>query len=196
MSAILKKSMRDSLKQKRAVLYERHPDAGEKAANHFFTFFNFPPQTIFGLYWPMASEIDPRPLLYRLSSMSYICTLPRVTPEGLVFHQWEPALELEKGTFGLQEPPPTSPVLEPDIVIIPLLGFDRRGHRIGYGKGHYDYYLQSHQGTFIGLAFAGQEVDRVPHETHDICLGYIVTEEGVIPCSSPQSPQTAKVSQD
>jgi len=180
MSAVIKSSMRESLKELRSQLFGRHPNAGEKVADQFFSFFNFKPKSIIGVYWPLGSELDSRPLLHRLYNQGYTCALPRVTEEGLVFHPWEPSLQLEKGNFGIQVPSLSTPILEPEVVIVPLLGFDRAGHRIGYGKGHYDKYLHNHEGIFIGIGFAGQEVDRVPHELHDIPLHFIVTEEGVI----------------
>jgi 5-formyltetrahydrofolate cyclo-ligase len=180
MSAHIKKSMRDALKAQRVHLAERLTHAGESASEHFFSFFNFEPQTSFGIYWPMLTELDTRPLLHQLYGLGYTCALPCIIDEGLEFHEWEPGLNLTKWDFGIMQPPLTTPIVNPDVVIVPLLAFDRKGHRIGYGKGHFDKFLHSHTGTFIGFGFAGQEIEAVPHESHDIPLHYIVTEEGVI----------------
>jgi 5-formyltetrahydrofolate cyclo-ligase len=182
MSAEIKKSMRESLKEKRAELCKLHPEAADQAAHNFLNFFDFDPGTIIGVYWAMENELDTRPLLHGLSNMGCVCALPRVTDQGLVFHLWTPDLELESGNFGLSEPPMSSPVLEPQVLVVPLLGFDRGGHRIGYGKGHYDQYLHTHKGIFVGYGFAGQEVTEMPYEPHDIPMKYIVTETGVIIC--------------
>ena len=174
--------MRETLKEKRAELCKLHPQAGEKAAHNFLNFFDFEPGTIIGVYWAVKNELDTRPLLTHLFNKGYVCALPRVTDEGLTFHLWTPTLHLETGNFGLSEPPQSSPVLEPDVLVVPLLGFDRGGHRVGYGKGHYDRYLHSHNGVFIGYGFSGQEVTKTPFESHDIPMKFIVTESGVIIC--------------
>lgn len=174
--------MRVILKEKRAELYGLNPDAGEKAAQNFLNFFNFDPGTKIGVYSPMENELDTTPLLNHLFDKGYVCALPRVMSGELVFHAWEPSAVLEKGDFGISAPPASSPLIEPDVVVVPLLGFDRRGHRIGYGKGHFDKYLHTHTGTFIGYGFSGQEVKESPSEPHDIPMHYIVTEAEVIMC--------------
>lgn len=182
MSSILKKSLREALKEKRKDLFERDPQASQKAAQEFLSYFEYSLETKIGFYWPKSHELDPRPLMHILSENGYECCLPRVAGKGLIFHLWNPALKLQPSEIGIDEPPASSPVLEPDVVLIPLLGFDRSGHRIGYGKGHFDYYLENHKGVFIGFGFAGQEIEKVPFEGHDIRLHYIVTEKEVIPC--------------
>jgi 5-formyltetrahydrofolate cyclo-ligase len=65
-------------------------------------------------------------------------------------------------------------------VIVPLLAFDRRGHRLGYGKGYYDRLLAASQATTIGVGFAAQEIDALPAQAYDIALDYVITEHEVI----------------
>lgn len=129
-------------------------------------------------YWPIRSEADPRPAVARLG---HALCLPAVTADGLTFRCWTEGDALTIGTFGLSEPSPNAELVTPTTLIIPLAAFDRRGHRIGYGKGFYDRALARlpHART-IGLAFATQEIESVPEEAHDRALDYVVTEREII----------------
>lgn len=136
------------------------------------------PQGPLAFYWPIRSEADPRPAVARVACP--LC-LPVVTADGLAFRRWMAGDALTIGSFGLSEPGPEAALVTPTTLIIPLAAFDRRGHRIGYGKGFYDRALASlpHART-IGLAFATQEIDLVPDEAHDRALDYVVTEREII----------------
>jgi 5-formyltetrahydrofolate cyclo-ligase len=136
-------------------------------------------------YWPIRSEADPRPLLQRAAAAGARLALPVTTPDGLDFRLWNTDEPLVPAGFGTEGPPPTAPRAEPDRIIMPLAAFDRRGHRIGYGQGHYDRAIAAAHAAgrrplLIGLAFAVQEVEKVPFEPHDIPLDFIVTEEELI----------------
>lgn len=136
------------------------------------------PQGPLALYWPIRSEADPRPAATHLARP--LC-LPAVTPDGLIFRHWAEGAPLEAGPFGLSEPQPNAAPLTPSSLIVPLAAFDRRGHRIGYGKGFYDRALAALPGALaIGLAFATQEIDHVPNEAHDRALDFVVTEREII----------------
>jgi 5-formyltetrahydrofolate cyclo-ligase len=140
-----------------------------------------PEGTVVAGYWPMRSEVDPRPILEELAARGFQTCLPAVTPEGLVFRQWTPYEPLVPGGFGTLVPGADKAVLVPAILIVPLAAFDRHGYRIGYGKGHYDRALaQLGVTTTIGTAYAAQEVDAVPAEAHDVQLDMIVTSDRVI----------------
>lgn len=147
--------------------------------------FDKPGQVVSG-YWPIRSEADPRPLLAQARIAGASIALPiLLDAETLRFRRWEPDAALEPAGFGTLGPAADAPFIVPDIVILPLSAFDRRGHRIGYGKGHYDravaHLLASGaQPLLVGLAFAVQEVDKVPFEPHDIPLDYILTEDELI----------------
>ncbi|MBP9691853.1 MAG: 5-formyltetrahydrofolate cyclo-ligase [Alphaproteobacteria bacterium] len=185
MPAFQKKMMRTLMKEKRAVLYQQNPKAGELIAHFFFDGFDLQQKRIIGGYWPIGSELDLTPVLRTLIEREFICALPRITPEGLIFHQWTPLTPLEKGMFHVSEPPRSTPILCPEIIFVPLLAFDKEGHRLGYGQGHYDRYLHQHKALTIGIGFKGQEVERIPRQSHDFSLDYILTEEGLIypsPC--------------
>ena len=93
---------------------------------------------------------------------------------------WSPDDRLLLGPLGILEPSPAAAELVPDIMLVPLAAFDRLGHRIGYGAGHYDYTLAHLRKmkaiTAIGLAFAAQEIPAVPALSHDVALDYVLTE--------------------
>lgn len=179
MPASQKKIMRLMMKERRAMLFQQHPAAGEHIATLFFDTFALPFQTVIGGYWPIGSEMNLRPLLYKLIEKDFKCALPCITPEGLLFRLWRPLTPLENGDFGISEPPITAPIVSPDILFVPLLAFDKDGHRLGYGQGHYDHYLHHHKSITIGIGFKGQEVDEIPRQPHDFALDYILTEEEI-----------------
>lgn len=138
-----------------------------------------------GAFWPIRSEIDPRPLIERLFARGQRVALPKVTKQGLVFREWRAGEDLVKGGFGLSEPRDDLPPLDPTALIVPLAAFDRAGQRIGYGAGYYDQAIErlSKNGPVltVGIAFSVQEIAEVPAEPHDRPLDHLVTEEGPVP---------------
>ncbi|MFO1184674.1 MAG: 5-formyltetrahydrofolate cyclo-ligase [Bauldia sp.] len=136
-------------------------------------------------YWPIRSEIDPRPLLAALPAPQAIA-LPAVEDGRLVFRRHGDPEQLVRGGFGVYAPPQSAPLIVPDILLVPLAAFDRRGGRLGYGRGYYDAYLaarrqRGERPPAIGLAFACQEAAAVPLEAHDQRLDWILTEREAIP---------------
>ncbi|KQP75100.1 5-formyltetrahydrofolate cyclo-ligase [Methylobacterium sp. Leaf113] len=140
---------------------------------------------IVGAFWPIRSEVDPRPLARLLFARGQRIALPKVTPAGLVFREWREGEALVAGRFGLSEPHDDLPPLDPTALIVPLAAYDRRGHRVGYGRGYYDQAIErlSRNGPVltIGIAFSVQAVDEVPAEPHDQPLDHLVTEAGAVP---------------
>jgi 5-formyltetrahydrofolate cyclo-ligase len=100
-----------------------------------------------------------------------------------VFRRWRPGAPLEAAPFGLSHPPAEAGTVDPDVLLVPLAAFDRRGHRIGYGRGYYDRALARLDARgrrrAIGVAFSVQEVDAVPDEPHDRRLDAVLTEAGL-----------------
>jgi 5-formyltetrahydrofolate cyclo-ligase len=137
---------------------------------------------IVSAYSPIRSEIDPGPLMRTLAALGAQLALPAVMARGksLAFRVWSPDDRLMLGPLGILEPSPAAAELVPDIMLVPLAAFDRSGHRIGYGAGHYDYTLAHLRKlkaiTAIGLAFAAQEIEEVPALSHDVALDYVLTE--------------------
>ena len=142
--------------------------------------------TVVAGYWPLGDEIDPRPLMAALAKTGCVLALPVVMgrEEVLVFRAWTPGGELEAGGHGTRHPLAQAAVLRPRVVLTPLLAFDRKGFRLGYGGGYYDRTLAELRRTgevsAIGLGFAAQEVAALPSEPWDQTLDMILTECGVI----------------
>lgn len=140
-------------------------------------------RTIAG-YLPIGSEADPRRVMAVLAHDNRIC-VPVVTGRGapLRFREWWPGCALEAGPFGVSVPVEGGWRV-PDVVIVPLVGFDARGRRLGYGGGHYDRTLAGMGGAdVVGLAFEAQRVDAVPAEATDVTLPWVVTEAGAFASS-------------
>jgi 5-formyltetrahydrofolate cyclo-ligase len=141
------------------------------------------PGAIVSGYSPIRGEIDPAPLMKNLASQGVQLALPAVTARGksLVFRAWSANDRLMLGSLGILEPSPAAAELVPDIMLVPLAAFDRAGHRIGYGAGHYDVTLahlrKAKAIVGIGLAFAVQEIKNVPMQPHDVALDYVLTEK-------------------
>ena len=178
--------LRTALKERREELAARDPDAGETLADKFpMKLFERYGPTV-ALYLPIGSEIDPKPLMGKLVAAGAKLALPCVQEDGSkVYRAYTRGDMLEQRPFGLLEPNPEVLEVHPTLVITPLLGFDRNGNRLGYGKGHYDRALTRlrDQGrVFVcGLAYFGQEVEEVPAEPHDVPLDWVMTERGSIP---------------
>ena len=147
-----------------------------------------PPQgAIIAGYWPMGDEMDPRPLMLALASRGHAMALPVTPPRGqpLAFRAWAPGTALRAGPMGTSEPV-AGAELRPDVLLVPLLAFDRAGRRLGYGGGYYDRTLAALPGAkAIGIAYAGQEMAEVPAGPQDMRLPLIATEAGVIICGDP-----------
>ena len=132
-------------------------------------------------YWPMRGEIDVRPLLLALLGRGHLVVLPETGSRGeaLVFRRWRPGVAMVPGRHGTAAP--AGPVGVPDVVLVPLVGFDARCHRLGYGGGYYDRTLAGLPGArTIGCGYASQQVDAVPAMPHDVALDAVATERGVL----------------
>lgn len=134
-------------------------------------------------FWPMRSEIDPRPAMALAARRGPVC-LPVTHGKGpLTFRAWAPGMVLARDGFGT-EFPREGPDMRPETLVVPLLAFDRRCHRLGYGAGHYDRTLAALRGegavTAIGFAYSAQEVAHLPDEPWDVPLEAVVTEAETI----------------
>jgi 5-formyltetrahydrofolate cyclo-ligase len=140
-----------------------------------------PPGAVVAGFWPMGQEIDIRPLLHALYERGHHIVLP-VTPklgEPLRFRLWRPGDVLVREKFGTMRP--TGEERVPTFLLVPLLAFDRSGHRLGYGGGYYDRTLSALPEAFaLGCGYAAQEVDELPVAPYDVRLHAVATERGVI----------------
>ncbi len=179
-----KAALRIRARAARASLdHEERAEAAKAAARHFFDGIALQASDVVAAYWRIRDELDCQPILVKLMDSNQTVVLPVVLgPEQpLDLRVWEQGASLYESGFGTLAPSELAPKAEPDIVIMPLLGFDGRGTRLGYGGGYYDRTLaaMAKKPRLIGLAFAAQELDRIPRETHDVPLDAIVTEAGV-----------------
>jgi len=135
-------------------------------------------------FLPIQSEIDVRPLMDRLRRAGARLALPAFPDRKgpMIFRELVRGADLVPMGFGTYGPGPEAAEVQPDILLTPLAAYDARGNRIGYGKGHYDQALARLDALApriaVGVAFACQEVDAVPHEPHDRRLDFVLTDTG------------------
>ena len=145
-----------------------------------------PPGAIVSGFMPLKSEINPLALLRKLAEAGATLALPAVAGKGkpLTMRAWAFGGPLASGVWGIREPMPDAPEVDPDILIVPLLAFDRRGHRLGYGAGYYDMTLTALRAkkpiVAIGIGYAAQEVEAVPTTPRDAPLDLVLTERETI----------------
>ena len=157
------------------------PALGMHLAGRLLAGWRFRPGSVVAGFWPLAGEIDIRPLLLALAGRGHPVVLP-VTPKRgnpLSFQRWRPGDVLIHERFGTVRP--TGELMVPDLLLVPLLAFDGAGRRLGYGGGFYDRTRAGLPGrTAIGCAFALQRVDAVAADVHDIPLHAVATERGLM----------------
>lgn len=146
-------------------------------------------EAVFAGYYPMGDELDVRPAMVALHRLGILQCLPEVTAKDrpLRFRAWSPGEELEQGTLGTLHPLTAAPLMRPDIVLVPLLAFDGRGHRLGWGGGYYDRTLEllrkTGKVTAIGVGYSAQEVDVLPTGDYDQPVDWIITEKQALKIS-------------
>ncbi|WP_019221248.1 5-formyltetrahydrofolate cyclo-ligase [Bartonella senegalensis] len=137
-------------------------------------------------YWPIKSEIDPRPLFHCIRARGGSLVLPAVLDSTtMVFRTFSQSTVLESMRFGTLGPGDENAVVVPNLILVPLSAFDSQCHRLGYGGGYYDRAVeilqkQGHQITLFGLGFSCQEVSSIPHAEHDLIVEGIFTEKGFL----------------
>lgn len=186
-----KNEMRRHAKAARKDAFARHgATAAADIARHGIAFAGRAAPAVVSGFLAIGEEIDPTPLMLRLMAEGYRLCLPVMEAKGkpLLFRAWSPGDPLGEVTWGIREPLPEAPVLDPDIVLGPLLAFDTLGYRLGYGGGFYDRTLARLRAlkpvVSIGLAFDEQRVDAVPRVDYDERLDWILTPSGPLKCQS------------
>jgi 5-formyltetrahydrofolate cyclo-ligase len=180
-----KADLRTAALAKRDALSEEQRTAAAEAIAARGLPIDIKPGTAVAGYSAIRSEIDPAPLMRELAAWGVLLALPVIAARGqsLRFRAWYRGDRLQQGPLGILEPSPAAAEVIPGIVLVPLAAFDRSGHRIGYGAGHYDrtlVQLRKVKGfAAIGLAFAVQQVKTVPALQHDVALDYVLTETQV-----------------
>jgi 5-formyltetrahydrofolate cyclo-ligase len=176
----------------RAAAFAAHgAAAGERLAEHGLSFLPLAPSRVVSGFSAIRDEIDPAALLQRLLGEGHHLCLPVMQGKGLplVFRAWSPGDAMGKVQWGISEPLPDKPVLEPDVVLVPLLAFDAQGFRLGYGGGFYDRTLARLRAikpvVAVGIAYDELKVDAVPHRSYDERLDWVLTPSGPQRCSGP-----------
>jgi len=183
-----KASLRLKLKERRAEAASANGAAiAALAAERFLAAIPVAAGQVVAGYWPMGDELDPRPLLLTLQRQGVLIVLPAVQ-KGTRLLQFRLCEDLAclppAGAYGIPAPGETASALRPDILLVPLVGFDTAGRRLGMGGGYYDTTLQALRAAVdkkivaVGYAFAVQQVAELPHGAHDEMLDWAVTERG------------------
>ncbi len=189
-------SEKEAKSEARIVAYSKRQvahDVASGTAPEALTSHAFPAKPVLGAstvsaFYPYQTEIDTRPLLGVLAADGWMTCLPVVVArhQPLEFRRWYPGEPTEPGKWNIPVPLPTSETAEPDVLLVPLLAFDRKGFRLGYGGGFYDMTLAKLRAAkkviAIGVAYAGQEVASVPRDEMDQPLDYVMTEREVFRC--------------
>lgn len=138
-------------------------------------------------YLAMQDEMDVLPAVLAMAANGWQGCLPVVVGKGrpLQFRAWSPGTKLEDGVFGTRHPVTGAPDVRPDLLLVPLLAFDRSGYRLGWGGGFYDRTLADLRESgmpvaAVGVGYSAQEVDAVPRDHYDARLDWVVTEEDII----------------
>ena len=176
---------REALARRDALPVEIRKAVAEAIAARAFPVAVAPGVIVSG-FMPLKSEINPLPLMRKLADAGARLALPVVIGLGkpLIMRSWQWGEPLVPGVWGIRQPPPTAPELQPDVLLVPLLAFDRRGHRIGYGAGYYDLTIAQLRAkkpiAAVGIAFAVQEVESLQRTAFDARLDLVLTENETI----------------
>ena len=180
-----KKQLRAEMRAKRQLNRNQTLQAGNQLRNVFTLNFQFEPSAVIAAYHAFQDEIDPAPLVEALRTKGHQIALPVIIGKGmpLIFRLYEEDTPLIPNAMGILQPDEYAPLIEPDILLIPLLAFDRQRNRLGYGGGYYDRTIADlrtrKQIISIGAAYAYQEVNVVPTGANDIPMDHITTEVNV-----------------
>jgi 5-formyltetrahydrofolate cyclo-ligase len=181
-----KQVLRSALRVRRTEAARLGSVAAAALAERFLAAMTIEPAAVVAGYWPIGDEIDVCMLLSQLRALGHDIALPAVVGAGgpLAFRRWQEDDALADGPFGTRQPPDSAAAVTPAVVIVPLLAFDRRGFRLGYGGGYYDRTLAAlrrrRRVVAVGVAYAAQEVPVVPRERDDEALDWIVTDREAI----------------
>jgi 5-formyltetrahydrofolate cyclo-ligase len=181
------------VRQDRSAAFARHGSAAaDRLARHGLAFAGIAPAAVVSGFSAIGDEIGALPLLKALAHDGHPLCLPVMQGKGrpLLFRAWTPGDATSAAVWGIQEPLASAELLEPDVLLVPLLAFDARGYRLGYGGGFYDRTIAGLRArkpvTAIGLAFDEQRVDDVPHSAEDQRLDWVLTPSGAVRADADQ----------
>jgi 5-formyltetrahydrofolate cyclo-ligase len=181
-----KAALRAAMLDRRNAIRARGAKASRRVAENFVAGIEIVPEASVSGYLAINGEIDVGPLLTDLGARGHALALPVVTTprSPLAFRAWVDGVPLEDGPFGTRHPAATAADVVPDVLLMPLLAFDRSGRRLGYGGGYYDRTLAALRKEktvlAVGVAFCEQEVSGVPCDEEDQPLDWVITDRDVI----------------
>jgi 5-formyltetrahydrofolate cyclo-ligase len=188
-----KQDLRREAADRRRTAIQASPQAGLAARDQFLAALNPAAGVAVSAYWPLEDEFDPRPLFMELQRRGHPIGLPVILGRGqpLTFRRWAPDIALVRGSFRVMTPPADAPEVVPQLLLVPLLAFDRAGFRLGYGGGFYDRTIAKLRAAgdvlAVGVALAAQEVGTVPRDDTDEPLDWVVTDQEAIRISNRRS---------
>ncbi|MBQ8510857.1 MAG: 5-formyltetrahydrofolate cyclo-ligase [Clostridia bacterium] len=182
-----KNDIREKYKGLRAALdRDRKAEMDEKICNTFIGLATYRYASTLLMYAPKSDEVNVFPIAERALRDGKKVAFPRCIPDthDMNYHFVTSLDQLEKGTYGLLEPTADLPVYdlaspEPAACIVPALVYDKKGYRLGYGKGYYDRYLGQFCGSKVGMIYSEFVIDTLPRGRFDLCVDFIVTEKGL-----------------
>ncbi len=180
----MKVNLRKQLKLLKDINLQTYKNAAfPTLQQNFIKWFNKRNFRVIAFFHPLKHEINLLPIACFLDEQGYKIALPRIIAEQklLTFKEWVITDSLETNHFGVKEPLESAIDIAPDLIITPLLGFDRRGARLGYGGGYYDKTLVNYPKSIkVALCYSFQEVKNIPKEPHDVPLDWVITEKEII----------------
>ena len=182
---------RDALARRDALPWAEREDASRKIVERLTALLEGRRARSVAATAPIRSEADVLPLLTLAAERGLDTALPHVAGDDLTFRRWRPSDPLAAGAFGVAQPGPDAAAIVPDMIVLPLAAYDRNGHRVGYGKGHFDRALAAllaagSRPLLVGAGFAVQEVASIPVEAHDVALDVVVTERETLTLDHPR----------
>jgi len=192
-------ALRTTLRERRAAIPAAERIAAATAlVEHLEQVPEFITDTNVAGYWSIGGELPLLAIMGGLRARGQVYHLPVIDEhKRLKFALWWPGMEIATNRLGIPEPVDTNASLAPDaidVVLVPLLGFDRRGHRLGFGGGYYDRSFaflrdleRPSKPLLVGIGYALQEIDRIQPEDWDVRLDYVATEHELIDCINAEA---------
>jgi 5-formyltetrahydrofolate cyclo-ligase len=197
-----KRDLRREAAERRRAAVHASPQAGLGGRDRFLAALRPAAGAAVSAYWPLEDEFDPRPLFMELHRRGHPIGLPVILGKGqpLMFRRWVPDVALVRGSFRVMTPPAEAPEVVPELLLVPLLAFDRAGYRLGYGGGFYDRTIAKLRAAgnvlAVGVALAAQEVETIPRDDTDEPLDWVVTDQEAIRISNRQSALSSQLFAD
>lgn len=183
--------MKDSIRRKLVEIRKHYKDweRDSELISRIFLSLPFVEQfNVFMLYYPHKNEVNTLPIIQHFLDRGKTVLLPKVSHKHLLPVKIENLKSVHTGYAGIKEPEGEVFSGKIDLIVVPAVAFDRKGHRLGYGKGFYDRFLKDRKDSLkVGFAFDFQVLDKLPAEPHDVPVDLIITPTQIINTKEEQS---------